>query len=293
LVKKLENKVVLITGASSGIGEALALEVASQGAQVALLARRVERLETLAEEIRRRGGRALVLAADVTRDGDLEAAVARTVAEYGRLDVAVANAGFGVNGPMARLALDDYRRQMETNFFGVLRTVYATVGELARTRGVLALIGSVSGYLGMPGTSAYAASKFAVRGLAESISHELRPLGVTVTQINPGFIESEIRLVDNQGQVTDARDPIPAWLVMPRATAARRIARAIAGRRRELVLTGHGKAGVLVARHAPWLLHAGLRVAARLEARGRLQAGGIGDAADRAAGGRDPGRRAG
>jgi short-subunit dehydrogenase len=284
LATKLDSKqVVLITGASSGIGEALALELASRGARVALLARRVARLEGLAEEIRRRGGEALVLAADVTRDGDVEAAVARTVASFGRLDVAVANAGFGVNGPLSRLSLDDYRRQMETNFFGVLRTIYATVEELKKTRGVLVLIGSVSGYVGAPGTSAYAASKFAVRGLAESITDELRPFGVAVTQINPGFIESQIRSVNNRGQVTAAADPVPAWLVMPRATAARRIARAIRARRRELVLTGHGKAGVLVARHAPWLLHLGTRVATRLERRGRLPAGDAGGAGDREA----------
>ncbi|HKE19367.1 MAG TPA: SDR family oxidoreductase [Kofleriaceae bacterium] len=277
MARKLATQVILITGASSGIGEALALEVGSRGARVALLARRVERLEGVAEQIRRSGGEALVLAADVTRDGDIEAAVAKTVARYGRLDVAVANAGFGVNGPLARLELDDYRRQMETNFFGVLRTVYATVEELKATRGVLAVIGSVSAYVGLPATSAYAASKFAVRGLAESITDELRPSGVAVVQINPGFIGTEIRSLDNHGRLTGAADPVPAWMVMPRATAARRIARAIRSRRRELVLTGHGKAGVLVARHAPWLLHVATRVSARMERRRRLPAGDAGD----------------
>ena len=270
--KKLDSQVFLITGASSGIGEALALEVGSRGARVALLARRAERLEGLAEKIRAGGGQALALAADVTRDGDIEAAVARTVDSFGRVDVAVANAGFGVVGPLARLELDDYRRQMETNFFGVLRTIYATVDQLKSTRGVLALIGSVNSYVGLPGTSAYVASKFAVRGLAEAITDELRPFGVAVVQIYPGFVESEGRSVDNHGRVTDAVDPVPAWLVMPRATAARRIARAIAARRRELVLTGHGKAGVLVARHAPWLLHMTTRIASRTQTRRSLAA---------------------
>jgi NAD(P)-dependent dehydrogenase (short-subunit alcohol dehydrogenase family) len=266
---KLDSQVVLITGASSGIGEALALELASRGARVALLARRIERLEGVARQIRAAGGEALVVAADVTRDGDLEAAVAKTAATFGRLDAAVANAGFGVNGPLVRLAIDDYRRQMETNFFGVLRTIYASVEELKKTRGLLVLIGSVSGYVGLPGTSAYAASKFALRGLAESITDELYPFGVAVTQVNPGFIDSDIRSLDNHGRASGVEDPVPSWLQMPRAVAARRIARAMSRRRRELVLTRHGVAGVLVARHAPWLLHLATRLSARRAARAR------------------------
>jgi hypothetical protein len=103
---------------------------------------------------------------------------------------------------------------------------------------------------------------------------------VAVTQINPGFVESEIRSVENQGRMSNASDPIPAWLVMPRSTAARRIARAIRARRRELVLTGHGKAGVLLARHAPWLLHLTTSVASRLETRTRLPNGSAGAGPD-------------
>jgi short-subunit dehydrogenase len=269
VARELDNQVVLITGASSGIGEALAVELASRGSRVALMARRTERLEGVAQKIRAAGGHALVLAADVTRDGDLEAAVDKTVATYGRLDAAVANAGFGVNGPLVRLSLDDYRRQMETNFFGLLRTIYASVEELKKTRGLLVLIGSVSGYVGLPGSSAYAASKFAVRGLAESITDELYPFGIAVTQINPGFIETDIRSLDNHGRASGVDDPVPPWLQMPRAQAARRIARAMRARRRELVLTRHGKAGVLVARHAPWLLHLATRLSARRAARAR------------------------
>ena len=159
--------VVFITGASSGIGEALAREWARRGADLALAARRVDRLERLAAELEaQHARRPLVIPCDVTRDGDLERAVARTLEAFGRLDVAVANAGFGVVGPVASLTLEDYRRQFETNVFGVLRTVYATLPALRASRGRLAIIGSVSGYLGMPGTSAYAMSKFAVRALA-------------------------------------------------------------------------------------------------------------------------------
>ena len=201
------------------------------------------------------GRRALVLACDVTRDGELERAVAQTRDAFGRIDVVVANAGFGVVGRVERLTIEDYRRQFETNVFGVLRTIYATLDDLERTRGHLAIIGSVSGHLATPGGSPYAMSKFAVRALADALRNELRPDGVAVTLLSPGFVESEIRLVDNEGRLKTAdRDRVPRWLRMPADTAARKIVTAIARRRREVVITGHGKALVFVARHLPGLM---------------------------------------
>jgi NAD(P)-dependent dehydrogenase (short-subunit alcohol dehydrogenase family) len=198
-----------------------------------------------------------VLACDVTREGDLETAAARTRAELGRIDVVVANAGFGVVGPVERLRLDDFRRQFETNVFGVLRTLYATLDDLKRSRGRFAILGSVSGHLATPGGAPYAMSKFAVRALAEALRHELRGAGVAVTLISPGFVESEIRLVDNEGTLRPgARDIVPGWLRMGAEAAARKIVRAIERRRREAVITGHGKALVLVQRHLPGVMSA-------------------------------------
>ena len=254
-MEKLAGKVVLITGASSGIGAGLALEFARQGAAVALLARRAERLRALAGEIRGAGGHALAIPCDVTREGDLERAVALTVSGLGPIDVAVANAGFGVVGPLAKLRLDDYRRQFETNVFGVLRTAYATLDELRRSRGTLVILGSVSGYLAVPSASPYAMSKFAVRALAESLRNELAPEGVSVVLITPGFVESEIRRVDNRGRFRpEFPDTVPRWLQMPTERAARQIVRAVAHRRRERIITAHGKLAVFLARHTPRLL---------------------------------------
>lgn len=263
-MEKLRDQVVFITGASSGIGAALARRCAAEGAAVALTARRADKLDALANEIRARGGRALALSADVTRDGELEQAVARTREELGRIDVVVANAGFGVSDVLERLTLDDYRRQFETNVFGVLRTVYATLDEVKRTRGTIALIGSVSGHVGLPGTAPYAMSKFAVHGLAASIRPELAEDGVGVVLIAPGFVESDIRKLDRKGEMREgAKDFVPGWLQMPADEAAGEIVDAIVRRERERVITRHGKLAVGLARYAPGLLSRAARLAAK------------------------------
>ena len=255
-MKPFGDEVVFITGASSGIGAALARRFAREGAAVALTARRVERLHALATELTADGARVVVTPCDVTVDEEVERAMGRARQALGRLSVVVANAGFGVVGRVDRLTLEDYRRQFETNVFGVLRTIYAGLDDLKHTHGRLVILGSVSGHVGFPGSSAYSMSKFSVRALAQALDGELARNGVSVTLISPGFVESEIRQVDNRGvwrREAPAR-PIPGLLVMPTPTAARQIVRAVARRRREAVITGFGKAVVFLQRHAPGLL---------------------------------------
>ena len=260
------GKVALITGASSGIGEELAWQLAQQGALLTLAARRTDVMTHLAQRITDgTGSRALVIECDVTRDGDVENAVTETVRERGRLDIVFANAGFGVAGLFTKLSVADYRRQFETNVFGVLRTLYAVVPELARARGHLVITGSIAGWVATPGTSAYAMSKFAVRALANSITPELAQLGVALTLSSPGFVESNIRRVDNRGKLhADAPEPLPGWLVMSRSKATRQILRAAARGQREAIITGHGRILVALERFAPWIIRAaGRRMAAR------------------------------
>ncbi len=257
---KFHDHVVLITGASSGIGAALARELAREGAKLVLMARRQERLEELRAELAAAGAEALAHVGDVTRRADVEAAVAAALERYGRLDMAVANAGFGVVGTLEKLAVEDYRRQFETNVFAVLETVKACLPELRKTRGRVVLIGSVAGYVSAPNASPYAMSKFAIRALALALGPELAPSGVSVTLISPGFIASEIRQVDNRGaHHSHARDPLPAWLVMPADVAARKIVAAAYRRRREAIVTVHGKALVWLQRFAPWVLRLAMR----------------------------------
>src|SRR5215475_8258117 len=187
------NKADLITGASSNIGEEIAWQLAQAGTMVTLAARRKALLEKLADRIVASGKRRpVIIECDVTRDGDLERGVAETVREFRKLDIVFANAGFGVAGPLRQLSIVDYRRQFETNVFGVLRTIYAALPEIEKAKGNIVIIGSVAGWTATPGASPYTMSKFALRGLANSITPELQGCGVKVTLISPGFVDSNI-----------------------------------------------------------------------------------------------------
>src|SRR5439155_19177342 len=184
---------------------------------------------------------------------------------WSKLDVVVANAGFGVVGSLESLSVEDYRRQFDTNVLGVLRTIYAALPEIEKTKGRVVIIGSVAGWAASPGASAYAMSKFAVRALADAITPELGLSGVKVTLISPGFVASNIRRVDNQGTLhAGAKDPIPRWLVMTTQKAAGQILQAVARGKREAIITGHGKILVAIQRFMPWVTRAvGKRMAAR------------------------------
>lgn len=261
---------VFITGGSSGIGAALGQELAARGHHVVLASRDLVRVQAVRDAICQRGGWAEVVRCDVTDDTSVSHAISLALDRLGGLDVVVANAGFGVVGRVDALALDDFRRQFETNVFGVLRTVKAALPALKASRGTVVLMGSVSGYLAVPGSAPYCMSKFAVRALAECLRGELRPYGVGVVLISPGFVESNIRRVDNQGVLhPESPDPVPSWLIMPAEKAARKIARAISRRKPELVVTGHGKLAVFVARHFPRLTR---WLASRAQARGQPEA---------------------
>ena len=261
------GKSVLITGASSGIGAELAWQLGQSGAQLTLTARRADLLDALARRIAAAGTLPpLIVRCDVTRDGDVDGAVAESMRHWGKLDVVIANAGFGIVGALRDLSVDDYRRQFETNVFGVLRTIKAALPEIERTKGNVVIVGSVAGWAASPNSSPYAMSKFALRALADAITPELGLGGVRVTLISPGFVASDIRRVDNRGTLhAGAPDPVPQWLVMPTEKAARQILRAVARGKEEAIITGHGKILVAVERFMPWLSRA---IRRRIAARG-------------------------
>lgn len=234
------------------------MQLAVSGAKLTLAGRRADELGRVAKAIVALGlPRPWISVCDVSRDGDLERTVADAVDGYGSIDAVFANAGFGVVGAFEKLSLADYRRQFETNVFGVLRTLYAALPALKKSHGRFAIVGSVSGWAATPNASPYAMSKFALRALANSVTPELRAAGVTVTLLSPGFVVSNIRRVDNRGAVhADASDPVPMWLQMSTERCARQMLRAVARGQRERIITGHGKLLVFLERFMPWMVRA-------------------------------------
>lgn len=253
------REAVWITGGGSGIGRAIALEYAARGAAVAVSGRRLAPLEETAAAVEAAGGRGLVAPCDVTDEGAQRAALGAVLEAFGHLDVAIANAGFGVSGPIEQLGAADWRRQLDVNVVGAAVTAALALPALRRTGGRLGLVGSVAGFIATPGTGAYSASKFAVRGLALTLAQEVHGSGVSVTGLHPGFVESDIARVDNRGVLhPERRDPRPAWLMWPADRAARACVRALDARRVEYVVTGHGKLGAFLGRHFPGLVHLAL-----------------------------------
>lgn len=252
---KSENRVVFITGASSGIGAALARHLAKKGFRVALAARRVSNLINIITEIQNQGGQAIALECDVRNQTSLEQSVQQTLLNWGRIDIAIANAGYGVVGNFEKLTTTHYQDQFNTNVLGLQRTLWACLAAVKKQKGSLVLMGSVAGHLSLPGNSAYSMSKFAVRALADSLWQELKPQGIAVTLISPGFVKSEIRRVDNSGQLHPTEPhPLPSWMVLDTEVAARQMARGILKRKREVVITKIGKLAVFINQHFPWLV---------------------------------------
>ncbi|AKF05294.1 SDR family NAD(P)-dependent oxidoreductase [Sandaracinus amylolyticus] len=256
MTKHWQDQVAWITGAGSGIGRALAIELGRQGAIVAVSGRRQQRLEEVAREVEAAGGRALAVPCDVTEESDVVIASSSIVRELGRLDLAIANAGFSVAGAVRDLSAEDWRRQLDTNVIGAAMTARHALPHLERTQGRIALVGSVSALLPTPRMAAYTASKYALRAIGQTLSIELDGTGVSCTLVHPGFVESEIAQVDNQGRHDPARvDKRPKNLMWPADRAAREMLRAIRARKREHVFTGHGKLGAALGQHAPGIAH--------------------------------------
>ena len=249
-----ENKVVWITGASSGLGKYMAYEFARQGALLALSARRKDKLEEVIKDIEILGSKGYIVLCDVMEAEQIKLAVERIVGHFGKIDVVVANAGFGVYGRIEELDAIAWSRQFQINVTGLALTAKYSIPHLKKSKGILALIGSVAAYLPSPQTGAYGASKAAVRSIGQTLQVELKGTGVGCTVIHPGFVDSDIARVDNSGTLhQDRLDPRPKNLMWPTEKAAKVMVKAIFQRKREYIFTGHGKFLYFLGQHTPKL----------------------------------------
>jgi NADP-dependent 3-hydroxy acid dehydrogenase YdfG len=215
------DKVVAITGASSGIGAATALELASRGAAVVLGARRTDRLEALAARIRADGGRAEVLEVDVTKRADLEELVALAVHRFGRLDVLVGNAGVARTAPMAALDVDDWEAMIDVNLRGVLHGIAGALPVFRRQgQGHFVTTVSTSGLKIVPAQAVYAGTKNAVRTLLEALRQESTDGALRTTSISPGYVHTElVDHIDDPEQREAMRQAMATLGISPDAVA--------------------------------------------------------------------------
>jgi NADP-dependent 3-hydroxy acid dehydrogenase YdfG len=188
----LAGKVALVTGASSGIGEATASALAAAGARVAIAARRADRLEALAARIEKAGGTALKIAADVTSSAEVSGMVEKVIAEWGRLDIIVNNAGVMLLSPAAEATLEDWRHMVELNLLALMGVTKAALPHLKASKGHIVNVSSVAGRVANPGASGYAATKFGVVGFSEALRREVYADKVRVTVIEPGVVRTEL-----------------------------------------------------------------------------------------------------
>jgi NADP-dependent 3-hydroxy acid dehydrogenase YdfG len=187
------GKVVVITGASSGLGEAAARLLAAQGARLVLGARRAERLQSLAKTLTADGGQALAVTTDVADRGQVQALVDAAVKAFGRVDVMLNNAGVMPQSLLERLKVDEWDRMIDVNIKGVLYGIAAALPVMkAQSSGHFINVSSVAGHRVGPGSTVYAATKFAVRALSEGLRQEVKPYNIRTTVISPGAVATEL-----------------------------------------------------------------------------------------------------
>jgi short-subunit dehydrogenase len=251
-----EGKVAVVTGASQGIGRALALELASQRSRLVLAARDAEALGRVALECEARGAEALAVPTDVADEAACRALIAAGVARFGGLDVLVNNAGIGMLARFEEVTdLSLYERLMRVNYLGSVYPTWHALPHLRRSRGQVVAISSLAGLNGVPGRTAYAATKHAQVGFFDSLRIELRGTGVDVTVVCPYFVQSEIRRrsAGPDGRAVSA-SPVHEGEVMTAEECARRIVRAMERRERLHVMTLKGKLGRWAKLLAPGLV---------------------------------------
>ncbi len=226
--QNIKDKVVVITGASSGLGEATARLLSSEGATVVLAARRADRIEALAEELNKQGGKALAVATDVTDRQQVKELVDKAVETYGRVDVVLNNAGLMPLAPLENLKIDEWDQMIDVNLKGVLYGIAAALPHMKKQKsGHIINVSSVYGHKLGPAATVYCATKHAVRALSEGLRQEVKPYNIRTTVISPGAVASELLDHISEKEVQAQTKEFVKQIAVPAETFARMVAFAI------------------------------------------------------------------
>ncbi|PRZ00079.1 SDR family oxidoreductase [Marinilabilia salmonicolor] len=252
----MKDKVIIITGASSGIGLACARDFASRGAKISLAARSADKLSKIEEELTASGHEVLVTPTDVSREEDCKVLIEQTVKRFGKIDVLVNNAGISMRALFKDLDLSVLRQLMDVNFWGTVYCTKHALPHLLETKGSVVGVSSIAGFIGLPGRTGYSASKFAMHGFLQTLRTENLKTGLHVLIAAPGFTASNVRKAaltadgSNQGETPRAEDKM-----MSAEEVARHLAKAILKRKRTLILTfKEGKLTVFLSKWWPSLV---------------------------------------
>lgn len=223
--KKLEGKVVVITGASSGIGEATAILLAKHGAKVSLIARREDRLKLVEDKVKNNGGEALSIVGDMSKEKDIEKAISETMDHFGTIDILVNNAGIMLLGPIQGANTNDWKRMVDINLMGLMYCTHKVLPTMVKNNyGHIINISSVAGRVARSGAGVYNATKFAVGAFSESLRQEVVGKNIRVTLIEPGAVLTE--LTDHITH-EESKDKIKSWVETLDALTSEDIAESI------------------------------------------------------------------
>ena len=243
--KDFEQKVVIITGASSGIGKACALEFSKKGAKIVLAARSEAPLREVRETIIQNGGEAVIIPTDVRVESDCELLIQKTIELYGKIDILINNAGISMRASFAEVKLSVFKEVMETNFYGAVYCTKFVLPYLLEQKGLVIGISSITGLTPLPGRTAYAASKHALDGFLNTLRIENMKKGLRVLVVHPGFTSSNIRTqaLNKKGNPQNHTPRDEEKMMTPEEVAGI-ILRAILNQERDIILTTKGKLAV-------------------------------------------------
>ncbi|MFP4024346.1 MAG: SDR family oxidoreductase [Thiohalospira sp.] len=248
----MKNKVVIITGASSGIGRACAIDFAARGAKVVCASRNIEKLNNLENELKKKGYDAFAVKTDVTIEEDCKHLIDKTLEKYGKIDILLNNAGISMRALFIDVDLSVLKKLIDVNFWGAVYCTKYALPYILKTKGSIVGITSIAGFHGLPGRSGYSASKFALHGFLETLRIENLKTGLHVLIAAPGFTESNVRKSALSADGTpQGESPLNEKKLMPAEKVAKKIAKAIINRKRNIIISFEGKISVLLQRVIP------------------------------------------